>query len=90
MGGGQDQSVRSRATLDRVVLKTGEIPVTTKLSNGTFVAAVFAGQVSHMELRQVTTELCHQPFLWHQKHIHLRPGSLSQSLYQSMIKSLKW
>jgi hypothetical protein len=40
----------SRATLDRVVLKTGEIPVTTKLSNGTCVAAVFAGQVSHLEL----------------------------------------
>jgi hypothetical protein len=62
MGGGQDQSVRSRATLDRVVLKTGEIPVTTKLSNGTFVAAVFAGQVSHMELRHSNNRIVPSTF----------------------------
>jgi hypothetical protein len=52
----------SRAIVERVVLKPGEVKSTVKLSNGVLVAAVLASQVSHLELRHCNSRIVPQQF----------------------------
>ena len=47
----------SRASLERVVLKSGKDKSVVKLSNDILVDAVFAGQVSHLEMRHCNTRV---------------------------------